>query len=409
AVLMVTAYGQDAMLQASQGMDLQGVLLKPVTQSAMFNTLVSAMSGRAVQAALPTHSAYQPLDLRAFAALRGQRVLVADDNALNREVATDFLLHVGVQVYTAVDGQDAIRCLQAQQMDAVLMDIHMPIMDGLAATREIRSHARWKDLPIIALTAQARGEDVQLSLDAGMNGHLSKPIDEALLYRTLMEHCCPSEAALAQTLLPSSSCPVEPSPQGFARLSSSPTRQAQLLRGFLKDFGDLPQRFEQMLGQSQWTDIGAWAHQIKGSASYLDATALCRVADTIELAAQAHNEQMVVQHAGEFVAQVQTCLDHVHAALQALENQEGPAAAHAARRWQCSEVLAQLAQLRPLLANRDFAAQRLLEDLVQGSADQPWADNALAALQAFDDLEVEQALASLDALEQQCYQGHQGD
>lgn len=401
AVLMVTAYGQDAMLQASQGLELQGVLIKPVTQSAMFNTLLLASSGQTVDAPLPGSAAYVPSDLQAFATLRGKRVLVADDNALNREVASDFLSCVGVEVLTAVDGQDAIRCLQTQQVDAVLMDIHMPHMDGLQATREIRRHLRWMHLPIIALTAQARSEDVQLSRAAGMNGHLTKPIDEVALYTTLMQHCV---GAAVDRSVPDGAQPeglVDQSPeaqtQPFRRMSGSPARRAQLLRGFLQDFEPLPVRVQELAVQERWLEVAALAHQIKGSASYLDRSELCTVADTVESAARAGHAAEVREHLPSFVQHVKDCLDDVRHAIEHLQAQQHPAQpkAHAV---DAEATLRLLEQVRPLVASGNFAAHALLQQLVQAGENQPWSHKAEAALDAFDDLENEQCLLLLEEI-----------
>ena len=414
AVLMVTAYSQEAMLQACNGVAVQGVLHKPVTHSSMYNTLLRASAAPGAPAMLGGNSGYQPSDLSAFAALEGKRVLVADDNALNREVAVDFLACVGVQACTAVDGLDAIRCLQAQEVDVVLMDIHMPHMDGLAATREIRRHARWAQLPIIALTAQARSEDVKLSLEAGMNGHLTKPIDEVALYRTLLEYTCNQPAAA----LPAGTPVAEPlmaedaaqdalwntKDVPFARLSRSPARRAQLLGGFLQDFEGLPQAFNEALLQSRWLDVASLAHKIKGSASYLHATALCAVADAIEVAARGGETAVVHEHAEQFVAEVHACLDAVRAALQHLQaelqtQEQGSAAPPGIDR---QAIVALVERVRPLVRSGNFAAHQLLEELVAGAHQQTWVASAQDALEAFDDLDSERALASLDAILQQC-------
>lgn len=405
AVLMVTAYGQDAMLQASQGLELQGVLLKPVTQSAMFNTLLNASAGHAVQAALRVNASYVPADVRIFAALRGKRVLVADDNALNREVASDFLSNVGIQVFTAVDGLDAIRCLQTQEVDAVLMDIHMPHLDGLSATREIRRDARWQHLPIIALTAQARSEDVWVSREAGMNGHLIKPIDEVALYRMLMAHCveqaAPTAAAFASQ---DSQKPVGgDSSVGntFPKISRSPLRRAHLLRGFLQDFSPLPERFKQWLQQSQWSEIAAAAHQIKGSASYLDAYDLCAVADTLESAARGGRAEAVKQLAERFVHEVKACLEQVCKALEALQSVAAESG-DAALDHNEEAILALIERAQPLVASGNFAAQALLEQLHEAGAHTDWADMAQDALEAFDDLDTERALQLLAEIARAC-------
>jgi two-component system sensor histidine kinase/response regulator len=184
AVLMVTAYGREEVTRRAEQLGLQGVLIKPITESVMFNTLIDILLPS--EAEVPDDEGTTTIEAARFAALTGKRVLVVDDNAFNREVATDFLLAVGVIVETAVDGQDAIEKIQAGQFDAV-MDTHMPRKDGLTATRELRRDPRWAHLPIISLTAQARIEDQEASREAGMTAYLTKPIDEILLYRTLMQ------------------------------------------------------------------------------------------------------------------------------------------------------------------------------------------------------------------------------
>ena len=181
---MVTAYGREEVTRRAEQLGLQGVLIKPITESVMFNTLIDILLPS--EAEVPDDEGTTTIEAARFAALTGKRVLVVDDNAFNREVATDFLLAVGVIVETAVDGQDAIEKIQAGQFDAV-MDTHMPRKDGLTATRELRRDPRWAHLPIISLTAQARIEDQEASREAGMTAYLTKPIDEILLYRTLMQ------------------------------------------------------------------------------------------------------------------------------------------------------------------------------------------------------------------------------
>ena len=117
--------------------------------------------------------------------LKNSKILVVDDSPLNREVATEFLTDVGVKVTNAGNGREAIDLLMEQDFDLVLMDVQMPIMDGLTATQIIREKSKYKQLPIIAMTAHASQDDYKRSLDVGMNDHLNKPIDHQLLYRTV--------------------------------------------------------------------------------------------------------------------------------------------------------------------------------------------------------------------------------
>ncbi len=118
---------------------------------------------------------------------RGARVLLVDDNEINREIASEILEGVGLVVTTANHGAEALERLEAEPFDLVLMDIQMPVMDGLEATRAIRRHPSFADLPVIAMTANAFEEDRQICYDAGMNGYLTKPVSPDSLYKLLAE------------------------------------------------------------------------------------------------------------------------------------------------------------------------------------------------------------------------------
>jgi len=118
-------------------------------------------------------------------AAKPQRVLLVEDNELNQEVASALLKHAGFVVDLAADGAAALNRVQQTGYDAVLMDMQMPVMDGVTATREIRKHARYKDLPIIAMTASTLASDRELCIEAGMNDYVVKPIDPEVLFAIL--------------------------------------------------------------------------------------------------------------------------------------------------------------------------------------------------------------------------------
>ncbi len=120
-----------------------------------------------------------------YADLNGLRVLLAEDSEINQELMGEILAQVGAQCRVAGNGAEALRLLQDEKFDVVLMDIQMPEMDGLAAARGIRNQWRLRELPIIAMTANATSDDVEASLSAGMNDHLTKPITPAALYSAL--------------------------------------------------------------------------------------------------------------------------------------------------------------------------------------------------------------------------------
>jgi CheY-like chemotaxis protein len=121
-----------------------------------------------------------------LAHLKGRLILLVEDNEVNQLVASKILKKAGFEVKIANNGLDALDMVQKDNFDLVLMDIQMPEMDGLTATKEIRKMDRFKDLPIVAMTAHAMSGDKDLSLAVGMNDHVTKPIDVPELFRTLV-------------------------------------------------------------------------------------------------------------------------------------------------------------------------------------------------------------------------------
>lgn len=120
----------------------------------------------------------------------GLKVLLVEDNEMNMEISEDILKKAKLQVVKAVNGKEAVDCFENSEIgeiQAILMDVQMPVMDGYEATNVIRSSSRKdaKEIPIIALTANAFAEDVQRALDAGMNGYIAKPISKKALFELL--------------------------------------------------------------------------------------------------------------------------------------------------------------------------------------------------------------------------------
>ena len=191
AVVLVTAFGREEVREEAERIQMDGFLLKPVTASMLFDILVALFAG-----AGEDRTALAPLGDRHADRLRGLRVLLAEDNEINQQIAVELLEGVGATVEVANDGVDAVRKVLSQptppDYDVVLMDLQMPEMDGYQATREIRSDPRFASFPIVAMTAHATIEERQKCLDAGMNGHVSKPINPSSLFDTLERFAAPT-------------------------------------------------------------------------------------------------------------------------------------------------------------------------------------------------------------------------
>jgi CheY-like chemotaxis protein len=184
-VLMLTAFSRDEALQrlAEQQLSVGAFLTKPVTPSTLFDACSAAL-GLALRHPTRTERREEAM-LGHQTRLAGVRILLVEDNAINRELALDVLSRAGVVVSIACDGQQALDMLGRQRFDAVLMDCQMPVMDGYAATRALRQRPQLRDLPVIAMTANAMVGDRDKVLAAGMNDHIAKPIKLDEMFATL--------------------------------------------------------------------------------------------------------------------------------------------------------------------------------------------------------------------------------
>jgi two-component system sensor histidine kinase/response regulator len=181
-LVMVTAYGREEVLKRAEESGIGNVLVKPVTSSTLLDTTLSALQATDETPGLaPEQTAFDA------ASTRGARVLLVEDNEINQEVALGQLEDAEVLVDVAENGEIAIRMVRDSDYDLVLMDMQMPVMDGIEATRIIRSDPRFEALPIIAMTANAMAADRDRCLNAGMNDHIPKPIDPEELFRVLTQ------------------------------------------------------------------------------------------------------------------------------------------------------------------------------------------------------------------------------
>ncbi len=181
--------------------ELQGcpgalVLVKPVTPSRLFDAVMQLQHGEVREVAPSGHRMADVAE--AMRSLHGARVLLVEDNPVNQQVACAFLALAQLDVVVAENGREAVERLRHEPFDAVLMDMQMPEMDGLTATRLIRALPGCEHLPIIAMTAGAMESDMQACLAAGMNAHVSKPIDAKQLVRTLLAWVRPSGRGAAR-------------------------------------------------------------------------------------------------------------------------------------------------------------------------------------------------------------------
>lgn len=201
--IMITGFGREDILLEARNSGIELILVKPVTPSVLFEATLHALLGGVAESSQPQAQFQLVSDHRQLLrSIRGARILLVEDNELNRQVALEILEEGLFAVDHAANGEIAVAKVLARPYDLVLMDMQMPVMDGLEATRQIRAHAQCASLPIIALTANAMTGDLERCIAAGMNDLVTKPIEPDQLFAKLVHWIPPTPQGLAAAELP---------------------------------------------------------------------------------------------------------------------------------------------------------------------------------------------------------------
>jgi CheY-like chemotaxis protein/nitrogen-specific signal transduction histidine kinase/HPt (histidine-containing phosphotransfer) domain-containing protein len=247
------------------------------------------------QAAALTNKLYRQNNPEANARLMGRKILLIEDNEINRELIIDLLSTFGCNTGFAVDGREGVRRVLSEFFDLVLMDIQMPEMDGLTATRLIRADGRFSKLPIIAMTANAMTGDKENCLAAGMNDYLTKPIDAANLAAVLSQWLPAASQKTAFVQLPSRSqtkvwhdgIPDQLPPfdiPALLELCGNAKLPRKLLLMFRAGYTDAVPKLRKFILEGQHDEAKRLAHTIKGVAGNLRAAELSKAAAAVEYA-----------------------------------------------------------------------------------------------------------------------------
>jgi two-component system, sensor histidine kinase and response regulator len=299
-IVMVTSFGREEIMSQAQNIGLDGFLIKPVSPSLLFDTIMEVF-GKSSNIVKRTkgHNA-RP---EGFEKVQGARILLAEDNEINQQVAVETLEAEGFFVEIANDGQEALDKLD-ERCDLVLMDLQMPVLDGFEATAEIRKMKEYKDLAIIAMTADAMTGVREKVIDAGMNDYVTKPIVLKDLWTALVTWIKPGErdlpegfktagnksAAVSAEIIIPSIAGLDTN-EGLAHVSGNRKLYLNLLTKFRDDYGSSVKDIKKNLETENREAAVRGAHTIKGVAGNIGAKEVQQAAAIVESSIKDESEK----------------------------------------------------------------------------------------------------------------------
>ena len=298
-IIMLTSGGKTGDLQRCKELGIQAHLIKPVKQSELLDAIVSAVGRPAIKADLPREAIEEQDDLPSL------RVLLAEDGKANQTLAVGLLAKWGHTVEIAENGEDTIALWQSGSFNVILMDVQMPVLDGLQATARIRELERGSGthIPIIAMTARAMKGDRERCLAAGMDEYVSKPIRRKELEHALRDLSIkPTEPPLSRNLSDRTDRTLMNGDASSSIIDWTAALECvegdrELLNDLLRSAADenriLLQQLDAAISAKDAVATGRVAHSIKGGAKAIAATATIEAAAAIEAAAHAEDLETV--------------------------------------------------------------------------------------------------------------------
>ncbi|MFC4861345.1 response regulator [Pseudomonas sp. MAHUQ-62] len=402
AVIMVTAFGREDALDAArlQGLTLDFVLTKPVTPSTLLEAINLVLGG---ESAGETRSTERHTETEsAKAAIAGSRVLLAEDNEMNQELALELLTDAGVETVVVGNGQQALDLLAVDpRFDGILMDCQMPLLDGYDATRAIRQRPELANIPIIAMTANNLAGDRELAQAAGMDDHIAKPLNLGAMFATLAHWIRPARAhAAVPSPTPSTTPTALPTlpgidqQKGLATCSGKLSLYHRLLLKFRDSQVDFAGLFSEARDGSDPIAAQRAAHSLRGAAANIGADVVAASAARLE---QACRQNAPPERIDDLLGELVSDLTVVIQGLAVLGQPSEPSSASdIVDEHQLSSLFD---QLRRCLAQSDTAAEEVMAKINDRFRGQP-EENALRCVaKAIESFDFDHALELLDQLE----------
>ncbi len=410
-VILVTAYGPADIEIEAEKAGIDEFLAKPVSRSLLFNSIARVFGREESDSELD--SQFSSFDKYQF---QGVNLLLVEDNEINQQIAKELLEATGAKVTVANNGVEAVAAVRRQTYDAVLMDIQMPQMDGLEATKRIRAMAkpenparqRFQDLPIIAMTAHAMIGDRDISLQAGMNDHVTKPIDPDRLFQTLRRYLQPKttpakkppklETPPANELPPLEGINTT---AGLNRLRGNAKTYRELLLRFRRSQADAWLEIETAFEARDYETARQKTHSIKGVAGNIGADQLFEAAVPLEKAFATSQTANIPALMAEFATQFRK----VMASLSQLEPpQENTSPPPVSKEIDAAALGHRLGKIAELLQSDVGGALESLEQLEDAFKDTSYWSQFQTMRHLAIEFEVDAALEQLQKLQQKLQQ-----
>jgi two-component system sensor histidine kinase/response regulator len=361
-IIMITAYGREEIVRQADHVGLEGFMIKPFNPSTLFDTIMQTFNRDSLKLIRPP--APEDKMTRKLKSIQGAQILLVEDNVINQLVAQEILEEAGLVVTIANDGREAVTLVREKKFDAVLMDVQMPVMDGYQATREIRKDPQFRELPIIAMTAHAMTGDKEKSLEAGMNYHVTKPINPKELFSTLLIWIKPGERPISDDIItkrkqkiaekdvrPLKDMPGIDVKKGLARAGGNRVLYKDLLARFLQDYADATSRIKDAADNDDSQRFRHLVHTIKGVSGSIGAVDLERTASDLETGADQKDGGGIEHLIDRFNTALMIVLDYIGHVIESDSEKEektskGPVA-------ETGVLLQLLLKLKPHVLDRE--------------------------------------------------------
>ena len=304
-------------------------------------------------------------------------------------MAKELLAMVGVSVDLAVDGQSGVRAVRSKPYDFVLMDVQMPVIDGYQAVRKIRTEERFKDLPIIAMTAHVMDGDREKCFAAGMNGYVSKPVDPERLYGMLIDvldlqvptgavrrtpdRCAEVSLGKTEERVPDNTAasplviPGLDLKQAVRAMGGREDLLVRVLKSFVLDNINATEALQEAVQREEFDAVSFVAHRVKGQAAIIHAEKLRQVSADLELLGKEKNINRCRELSPEFQREFQNVVDSIKSALPESFREKRVSSLDITEVAVTSELHEKLDAFEKLLQENDFAAGEMIETLKEES------------------------------------------